>query len=254
MDDELDEHPRDDDEPLWDTSGDAEALEYALSDDEPVRHRSVRLLVGGALVVVGLLAAVFAVRAATDDDGGSRQDDAAASTTSTSSTTKVGTGSGTKGSKGADATTVSAEGAATATETRWPSALAGRPPALGKQGEPPPSDAGDLEPGFYLWTDFDGWHAWLVGGSDADRLTITSDAEIAKAEPVGGDVAVDQLPNTFGFARGGADEDVVGVDFNPGYLSKTFVVTIDGDAKLHIGPRRWSAPRYFGVQKNAANT
>lgn len=245
MADEFDEPDHiDDSQPIWDTPGDDEALQYALSDDDPPRQRRTRLLLGAVCVAVGLLVAALAVNAASSDDGGGSSKDADKATT----TTDASNG----GSKTSVASaTTDAEGASA--EPAWPSALGGRPPALGKQGEPPPTDVGDLEPGFYLWQDFGGWHAWLVGGSEADRLTITSDAEIAKADPVGGEVAIDRLPNTFGFTRGAATEAVVGVDFNPGYYAKTFVVTINGETKLHIGARRWGAPQYYGVQKNTAN-
>ena len=244
------------------------ARTLAEQDAAAAKQAKVRRVVGVSLLVVGLLVAALAARSVLTGDDTTEQrvgrltasklgDEATATTTTrkgggstkvSSATTPPKTGAGNTGDTGGDQPSGGTDAA-----PAWPTAVSGRPPALGRQGEPPPADAGDLEDGYYLWQDFNGWHLWLVGGSDADQVSITADSEVAKADPAGGDVSIDRSGNAFTFSRGSAGAEVVGVDFNPGYYAKTFVVTVDGDLPLHIGARRWKAPAYYGVQKSTAN-
>ncbi len=254
MADEFDEaDPTDDAEPIWETPGDAAALEFALSPDEPPRR--TRLIIGIVCLVAGLVIAAVAVFAAVGDDADRSADRSASAATSTQpmATTTAAPLPG----QSVDTTAIAGTDLATADDVasaRWPSGLGGRPRGLGPQGTPPPAEAGDLEPGYYLWNDFSGWHLWLVGGTDQDRVTVTSDAEVSKANATGGEIAVDRLANAFAFARGGAGEPVVGVDFNPGFYSRTFIVTVDGDLPLHAGGGAKPVTKYYGVHKSKTNT
>jgi hypothetical protein len=120
------------------------------------------------------------------------------------------------------------------TEPQWPAPSGGRPVAFGPPG-PPPASAEGIEPGFYLWFDFNGWHVFLVGGDEGDVLTFTSDDDIAKAEPTGGDPAIDVQGKVVRFSRGAASEPIVGADLNPGFFAKSLQVSVDGDLPLRLG-------------------
>ena len=122
------------------------------------------------------------------------------------------------------------------TKAQWPAGVTGRPKAFGALGDPPPAESGDLPEGFYLWSGFDGWHVWLVGGGEGDRVTITSDDAISKAEPTGGPADVQVFGNTFALQRGSATERVVGADFNPGYYAKNMIITLDGELEQLLDP------------------
>lgn len=227
-----------------------------------------RSAVGIALVSIGLLVAAAAVWTTVRDDGSGERKVGrlTASHLGADATTTVPKG-GSKGSgKGtgttaatAPPTTGDAGGTATTTpatppagtKPAWPAAVSGRPPALGKQGEPPPTSVSGIEDGYYLWQDFYGWHLWLVGDSNA-TATVTVDADVAKAEAVGG-TDVQKEANLFTVSRGSADGEVVGVDFNPGYYAKTMVVGVDGDVKLHVGARRYRVGDYYGLAYSKAN-
>jgi hypothetical protein len=172
----------------------------------------------------------------------------------------VGTLVGTERADGATATTAAGGSGGGSPTTappatpRWPSAVAGRPAALGKQGEPPPGTDGGLEDGFYLWQDFNGWHLWVIGGSSSDRVTVTSDDQVTKAAGTTGGVDIAQGSNTFTFSRGSAGAPVAGVDFNPGYYAKTMIVSVEGNLRVHVGARRWVVPNLYGIQYSTGST
>ena len=221
-------------------------------------HARRRKLLGLAFVVIGIAVAVVAAWSIlTKDDNTERKvgklaashlgaDATSGSGTKVASVTVAkgsGKGSSTKGSGKGSSTTIPT----TAKKPHWPPVVAGRPKAFGKLDDPPPSDAGKLADGYYLWTDFDGWHLWQVGGGSNDGATITADYAIAKADPTGGSVDATIDGNLLTFARGGASERVVGVDFSPGIYTKTMVVSVKGDLPLHVGRRPTKAPSYYGV-------
>ena len=218
------------------------------------RHARRRKVLGLAFVVVGITVAVVAAWSIlTKDDNTERKvgklaashlgaDAKSGSGTKVASVTVAkgsGKGTSTKGST----TTVPT----TAKKPHWPPAVAGRPVPFGGLNDAPPQSAGILEEGFYLWTDFDGWHLWQVGGASSDGVTITADYAIAKADPTGGSVDATADGNLLTFARGSASERVVGVDFSPGIYTKTMVVTVNGDLPLHLGRRPTKAPSYYGL-------
>ncbi|MEZ5183086.1 MAG: hypothetical protein R2702_14635 [Acidimicrobiales bacterium] len=167
-------------------------------------RRAVRLtqiaLVVVALVVVGL---VLVTRGSSDDGSPS-------------------------GSSAADERPAGDEDA----KRTWPSETGGRPPGLGErgQGAAEVTLAGDVEPGVYLWSDFDGWHLWVVGGPAIPALqgTMSSNDAIARADLAVagvGNVAVADKVATFDLPTGAP---IVGIDFNPGFFADQLAFTLEG--------------------------
>lgn len=214
---------------------------------EQRRRRRRRIAVSAAVVAVALLGGGTAWALLHDDGAGGGP--------------QVGTLIGSEAADGGKKSTTTAAGTPPAGGTaptlaakpRWPSAIQGRPKQFGKVNDPPPATAGGIEDGFYLWSDFDGWHLWLVGGGDADRVTITADDEIRRADPTDPSATIERLGNTLTFSRGGADGEVVGMDFSPGFYSKTLIVSVQGDLRVHIGNRRSRVSQYYGIQFSAAS-
>ena len=114
----------------------------------------------------------------------------------------------------------------------WPESVGGRAPGLGEVNVPAAEVDVAAEPGVYAWSDFDGWHQWVVHGraGGAVRGTITSDVGLDKAVAArarAGSVELDGRTATFALP---ATPELVGVDFQPGFYAKrlTFDLT---DAK-----------------------
>ncbi|MFN8018659.1 MAG: hypothetical protein U0P45_11105 [Acidimicrobiales bacterium] len=237
--------------------------EVPAAADAPSGGRR-RALVGGAFLAVGLLIAGFAVWTTTHEDSGERKvgkltashlgDEATTTTSKGKGTTPTSPSSAPPTIADGGSATTTAPATSPGTKPTWPAAVSSRPPALGKQGQPPPTSVSKIDDGFYLWQDFYGWHLWQVGGSSDDKVTVTVDSPLAKQEGVGGDVQIDASTNAFTFSRGSADAEVVGVDFNPGYYAKTIVVSVDGKLRLHVGARRYRTPDYYGLSYSTANS
>lgn len=144
-----------------------------------------------------------------------------------------------------------------AAEKAWPSLVGGRPAIFGARDTPPPADAGDAEPGAYLWSDFDGWHLWIVRGDEVDGVkgTITIDAEPTRAAPATagqGTVRIEDDVIHFDFT--GVTAPVVGVDFNT-YFGSRISVAVESlvgplDAsRLHTGGRATPATNPIVIVK-----
>lgn len=228
----------DDDLFLLDTPGDGED---GSGDGAPPSPRRSWLAAGAVLLVIGLVVAAVAVFSlGSDDDDGTRSSATARSTTTTSASSSPAAG-------GPTTTSV-------AKPARWPGSIDARPTAFGVDGDPPPAEPGDLEPGFYLWQDFAGWHLWMVSGQGSDAsVEIRADDDFATAKPTGGEPVFQQEGNKLVLARGGADENVVGVDFNPGFYARTMVVTTAGELPMHLGAQATPAGPYVGLQFSTAN-
>jgi len=256
-----------DEHPGTDGRGTDELGEPTDGDDpEAPRGRGLWLVVGGVLLILGLGAAAAGVYATVIDDSsnerrvgrligteteGTEKSDKASASEPAASTD--GDPDGAAASTGEDATATTAAPAASTVE-RWPVTVQGRPPAFGADGDPPPADAGDLADGYYLWQDFAGWHLWLVGGQGADgEVEIRSDDVIASAVATGGQPAIDKDRNRLVVRRGDAGENVVGVDFNPGFYGRTMVVTTTGDLPLHLGTQAIEATEYLGLALSTTN-
>jgi hypothetical protein len=238
------------DDPETAATDDAASSGPRHARDLEARPRSGRLLFGVVFLILGAIVIGLAIANFSSDDEDARSD----KKTSQDAGGKDEAASDSAGGKETGKNSTATEGgAAVADKARWPSVTAGRPREFGKLDDAPPADSGKLQDGFYLWQDFDGWHLWVVGGTPEDRVTITSDAEIAKAVPTGGDVAIERTPNALTFSRGGATGRVVGVDFNPGYYARTIIATTEGGLRLHAGFGHRAVPNAFGMSFSTAS-
>lgn len=187
------------------------------------RRRDPRVAIGALLVVAGLTAAGLAVWAAVVDEGPLPVGRLVASDVPSAGEPPAGGGTDAPGIAGAPSDRPS-----------WPPAVQGRPPAFGTDGDGPPASADGLEDGWYLWSDFAGWHLWLVGDDRGGSVEVTTNASFL-ADPTGGQPALETGEQRLTLARGEATEPVVGVDFNPGFFAKELVVTVTGDLPLRTG-------------------
>ena len=213
-------------------------LAQTLAEQERARKR---IRVGIAIAVIGVIVAALAVAGAMRHD---KKANASPTTGTTVSTTAPATlPNGAKGTAAAVTTTTPG----TSAKAHWPGRILGRPKVFGALNAPPPADAPGLDDGFYFWSDFGGWHLWLVGGADADTVTFTADAPFARATGTGGSVSVDNNANVLTFSRGSARAKVVGVDFAPGFYAKTIVVSVTGDLPLKVGTYKVKVPPLWGL-------
>lgn len=126
-------------------------------------------------------------------------------------------------------------------DAAWPNDLQNRPPALGTRGQTADAVqvADGTKPGVYVWTDFDGWHLWVVGGEGVGPISgsITSNDPVAKAVPavegrgtvnVNGKVVDFQLDPAAG---------LTGVDFNPGFYAEKLTVAVSAPDGAPVDPK-----------------
>jgi hypothetical protein len=115
-------------------------------------------------------------------------------------------------------------------ELAWPGLVSGRPAGLGTTGQLAEEVTPDAEPGAYVWSDFDGWHLWVVFGPGIESVsgTITSDVDLPKGvlTPLdSGEFATEGQELTFEL-RG--DVALSGIDFEPGFFAKQVQIDLDG--------------------------
>lgn len=202
-------------------------------------QRAVRALqFGVAAVIVALVVGLLVYRAVDDDDGGSQQ-------ARTEAADRKGSGERVRGGQ---RTTTTADPAVP--QLRWPAEVAFRPAALGRLRQGPEDVKDPPEPGVYLFSDFDGWHLWLVRGPGVESVhgTVTSNDEMATAvaEPKRSDGSVDVDDKQFRFDLPG-DVAVSAVVFNPGFYARTLVFDLQGPNgplrpdQVHLGWGRAAA-------------
>lgn len=149
-----------------------------------------------------------------------------------------------------DGTTKTTQAAGSTTKTNgkpaWPHEVEGRPATLGKRGQKAPDVTPKAKPGVYVWSDFDGWHMWIVGGAGMPAKidgTLTSNDPIARADlavPGTGTVGVDGKVASYSLDT---SKPLSGIDFNTGFYGKRLVFTFNGpdgpiDGKfLHTGSK-----------------
>lgn len=119
----------------------------------------------------------------------------------------------------------------------WPASVSGRPSGLGKVNQPAAEVTATAKPGVYVWSDFDGWHLWVVHGSGVGAVTgtITGNDKLASAEPAvkgAGSVSVDGKVATFSLPT---SPTLDGVDFNPGFYTDHLTIAVR-DANGPISP------------------
>ncbi len=182
--------------------------------------------IGLVALILSLIVIVLVVKGGSDD--ASDDKDTAAKTTQ-----PTGTGTAKPNAKPA-----------------WPRAVEGRPTTLGKRGQKAPDITPKAKPGVYVWSDFDGWHMWIVGGTGMPATidgTLTSNDPIARAElavPDTGTVSTDGKVVTYSLDT---SKPLSGIDFNTGFYGKRLVFTFNGpdgpiDGKLlHTGSKAAAA-------------
>jgi hypothetical protein len=209
----ADPGPDDDPTPAAPASAGTDDDRLWEDDSTPTSGRSFTpWIVAGGLVVV--LVILFA-------RGGSKSDDSTA--------------------KDPSATTVAGSSATTAAgdaKRYWPSAVNGRPVAFGQQLDQPPATLGDVTPGLYVWSDYDGWHLWYARAADGPELqgTLVSGGNVEKALPenaAGVELKVEGTTVTFTLGKAG--QAVSGITMNPGFYSDRVKITLDGTTPIFLG-------------------
>ncbi len=164
---------------------------------------------------------------------------------------------------GDDGTSSQGSGGSSGQETgpkkaSWPANVGGRPPKLGTRGQAAPKVEPGAAPGIYLWSDYDGWHLWVVKGPGVPAIsgTLTSNDKVAKAvlaTPSVGSVTTKDKVVTYLLPT---DAPIVGVDFNPGFYAKQLVFTLNGpdgpvdQALVHVGRKAEKAPYPLVIVKS----
>jgi hypothetical protein len=219
-------------------AGDDEASAGEWEDDDGQHKRTV-LIAQIALVVLVLVGVgvVLAVKSGKDDNKDKQS-------TSQDSNDKT--------------KTTDASGKTVKAKPTWPANIQGRPASLGPQKTKPADVKAGAKPGVYVWSDFEGWHAWVVPGAGVPAKltgTLTSDADLNRAKPVTDSSTVDMKGAlaTYAFAT---DKGITGMDFNPGFYGKRLVFafnTPEGllDAKLvHVGGKAVKPDYPLVIQKS----
>lgn len=116
------------------------------------------------------------------------------------------------------------------TKPTWPPTALGRPAALGPSGTAPEAVPADAPPGVYVWSDFDGWHLWMVNGEGVTGVqgAVVSDDEIVKADLAAAGVGERTITNNVIQFDLPADVRVSGLDINPGFYAKQLRFRFEG--------------------------
>jgi hypothetical protein len=200
-------------------SADGEASEIQSAD----RQKMIRMAQIGLVVLALLVVAVVLLTRGGDDEA-------------------------TDTSGGGDAAASAEPG-----KPEFPREVGGRPPALGTRGQTADEVAVDpaAPAGVYLWSDFDGWHLWVIAGEGLPQVTgtLTSNDQVTKAELAiagTGEVSIEDKVVRFSMP---ADAPLAGIDFNPGFFAKDIVFTLTDPAgnpidptKIYVGSKAEQAP------------
>jgi len=117
----------------------------------------------------------------------------------------------------------------------WAASTGGPPAGVGADTT---QVTADVKPGYYLWSDFNGWHLWVVNGDGVKgaKGTIENDDTFASAVLAtkgAGTVSKDGKSVSFDLPT---DPRVVGIDFNPGFYSHDLKVKLT-DADGPVDPK-----------------
>lgn len=204
------------DDDVWDDD------DESFEDREP-RGISPVVIAVAVVAVLGVVAILVATRN-TDSQGNNQR--------SGRSTTTTATRGSAPGTAGGDTST-------TASAPHWPSNVSFRPPVFGKTGDPPDPVTPNAKAGVYVWSDFDGWHLWIVEpkGKAAAKGTVSSNDAIAKAKSeVPNQGLVLTQKGRFTFDLSGVEARTAGVVFDPGFYSSTLVIDLGGpDLPIFLG-------------------
>jgi hypothetical protein len=217
-----DDTPRAGDAPSPEQAATAGAAAPGDEDDARKRAKAVRTAQIALVVVVVVIGAIVLLTRGGDDGGSGK---------ATSS----------------DATSSDAAGGGGKTGPGFPADLQRRPAALGKNGQAAPdvTPSAQAKPGIYIWSDFDGWHLWVVNGEGVPEVHGTvignkSLAKVALAVPGAGTVApaiasIDQAQSRSTFVLP-TQPGLVGIDLNPGYSTTVTFDLTDQTGKV-IDPK-----------------
>jgi hypothetical protein len=214
--------------------------------DPPDRRTVLFVQIGLVLVIVAIVAAVLIFK--NDDDGGDSVAQGGTGTTDAAQVTEPGApGGGTGGGAPTEPAPLV-----------WPLAVGGRPAAFGELDGSPADAPGGAEPGVYIWSDYDGWHLWVVHGDGVGDVngTVNGDDVIASADvtpPESGVVTLADKVIAFDIK---SDEPISGFDFNPGFYAKRLEFVINGPdgpldpALVHVGKDAVPAPSPIVLEKS----
>jgi hypothetical protein len=198
------------------TTEDDDATATAEDDEARKRARAVRTAQIALVALVVLIGVVVLLTR-----GGDGSDDAGKATASDATSS--------------DATSTRGPG--------FPRELQRRAAVLGKNGQVATdvTPAAGAKPGVYIWSDFDGWHLWVVNGAGVPEVHGTvignkSLAKVALAVPNAGTVSppiasLDQAQSRSAFVLPN-QPGLVGIDLNPGYSTTVTFDLTDPDGKV----------------------
>lgn len=189
-----------------DVAEDPDAIWPAITEADAPRQRAVRIAQIGLVVLVLLIVGIVVL---SKDDG---SDDAK----------KTGGKS--------EQSDQQADGDAEPAKKGWPAEVRGRPEGLGTTKVPATEVTPTAPPGAYIWSDYDGWHLWVVPGPGVPAITgtLTSNDDLGKAILAiegAGTVTLNGKSANFTLP---ADKPLAGIDFNPGFYANKLVFTLNG--------------------------
>jgi hypothetical protein len=213
--------------------------------DPPDRKTVLFVQIGLVLVIVAIVAAVLIFKNNDDKDD---------------STASPGTGPGTSAQVTQPGTPATGGGSTEPAPLVWPANVGGRPAAFGELNGSPADAPGGADPGVYLWSDYDGWHVWVVHGEGVGDIngTVTGDDVIASADvtpPESGVVTLADKVIAFDLK---SEEPISGFDFNPGFYAKRLEFVLNGPdgpvpaTIVHVGQDAVPAPSPIVIEKSPA--
>jgi hypothetical protein len=236
--------PADPNDDVFQSSGDSGWDDDVWGDegDPPDRRTVLFVQIGLVLVIVAIVAAVLISKDGDDDEG----------STAAGGTTTTLAGSPAPGTP--DGGTVPGE----PPPLVWPVSVGGRPAAFGELDGSPADAPGGAAPGVYIWSDYDGWHLWVVHGEGVGDVngTVTGDDVVASAEVTPSEAGVVTLADKVIAFDLKSEVPISGFDFNPGFYAKRLEFVVNGpDGPLapelvHVGKDALPAPSPIVLEKS----
>lgn len=187
-------------------------------------RRRVRWIAAAVCFAVAVGALAAAVARSGDDRTDTTGGTASTSTLAGGSTTTApgATGSTAGGPTGTSLPQVGSSG--------WPISVEVRPAQFGPYTEAATAPDASTAPGLYLWSDFAGWHLWLLGDAGTEvRGSVSVDASPGSvvADTIGG-AEVATTADGFTFTLTAGDTRAAGLVFNPGFYTRRVSFQVDG--------------------------
>lgn len=137
-------------------------------------------------------------------------------------------------------------------ERSWPDELDFKPTVLGGRDEGIEQVPADAPSGIYIWSDFSGWHLWIVDpvGKAGAKGNLFSDADFGDAslaENSLGTVALEGANVPYDFSTAGR---VAGFHFGPGFYATSITVNPSGpDLPIFLGVESTPAQSPYTMTK-----